>query len=99
MSAPEDGNTAQHHRDREAYKIWLQKDCCARFTMLTSLHNDLIDEFEEHATNHAFWDALKLKFGRTSTTKLHDLNIKFDSYKMRPNHTMKQHLRAMSTMI
>ena len=32
-------------------------------------------------------------------TRLHGLNIKFDSYKMRPNHTMKQHFRAMSTMI
>ena len=67
--------------------------------MLSSMHNDLISEFEEHATTRAMWDTLELKFGGTSTTRLHSLNIKFDSYKMRPNHTMKQHLRAMSTMI
>ena len=63
------------------------------------MQNDLIGEFEENATARAMWDALKLKFGGTSAIILCDLNIKFDSYKMRPNHTMKQHLRAMSTMI
>ena len=67
--------------------------------MLSSMHNDLIDEFEEHATARALWDALKLKFGGTFATRLCGLNIKFDFYKMCPNHTMKQHLRAMSTMI
>ena len=67
--------------------------------MMSSMHNDLIDEFEEHATARAMWDALKLNFGGTSATKLRDLNIKFDSYKMRPYHTMNQHLRMMSTMM
>ena len=62
------------------------------------MHNDLIGELEEHITTHALWDALKLKFGGTSGSRLRDLNIKFDSYKICPNHTMKQHLRAMSTM-
>ncbi|KAF7133292.1 hypothetical protein RHSIM_Rhsim09G0157400 [Rhododendron simsii] len=32
-------------------------------------------------------------------TRLRGLTMKFDSYKMRPGHTMKQHLRAMSSMI
>ena len=53
------------------------------------MHNDLIDEFEEYAIAHALWDTLKLKFGGTSATRLRRLNIKFDSHKMRPNHTMK----------
>ena len=69
------------------------------FTMLSSMHTDLFSELEEHATARTLWDALKLKFGGTSATRLHSLNIEFDSYKMPLNHTMKQHLRAMSTMI
>ena len=69
------------------------------FTMLSSMHNDLIGEFEEHTSACIMWDALKLKFSGASATRLHGLNIKFDSYKMRLNHTMKQHLKAMLTMI
>ena len=67
--------------------------------MLSSMHNDLISEFEEHATARIMWDALKLKFAGTSATRLRNLNSKFDSYKMRLNHTMKQHLRMISTII
>ena len=67
--------------------------------MLSSMHNDLIGEFEEHASVHAMWDARKLKYGGTSTARLYGLNIMFDSYKMRSNHTMKQHFRMLSTMI
>ena len=89
MTAPKDGNIAKHRRDRQAYQSWLKKDHCVHFTMLSSMHDDLISEFEEHATAHALWDALKLKFGGTSTTRLRNLNIKFESYKMHPNHTMK----------
>ena len=99
MIAPEDGNTAQQRRDQEVYQSWLKKDRCAWFTMLSSMHNDLIDNFEENATARALQDALKLKFGGTFTTRLRGLNIKLDSYKMCSNHTMKQHLRTMSTMI
>ena len=53
MIAPEDGNTTQHHHDREAYKSWLKKDHCTDFTMLSSMHNDLISEFEECVTTRA----------------------------------------------
>ena len=95
MTAPKDGNISQHRCDRKAYQSWLKKNRCARFTMLSSMHNDLISEFEEHVTACALWDALKLKFGGTSATRLRGLNIKFDSYKMRLNHTMKQHVKAM----
>ena len=63
------------------------------------MHNDLIGKFKEHATARAMWDVLKLKYGGTSTTKLRDLNIQFDSYKMCPKYNMEQHLRTVSTMI
>jgi ATP-dependent protease HslVU (ClpYQ) ATPase subunit len=45
------------------------------------------------------WLALKQKFGGTSVTKLRQLTIKFDTYKKRPNHSMRQHLKEMSNMI
>ena len=99
MTAPKDGNTSQHRCDQKAYQSWLKKNRCARFTMLSSMHNDLISEFEEHVTACALWEPPKLKFRETFVIRLCDLNVKFDSYKMHPNHTMKQHLRAMSTMI
>ena len=46
MMRPKNGNTAQHRRDLEAYKSWVKKDRYACFTMLSSMHNDLIGEFE-----------------------------------------------------
>jgi hypothetical protein len=45
------------------------------------------------------WEALKLRYGGTSATRLCGLTMKFDSYSMRYNHTIKQHLRVMSSMI
>ena len=99
MIVCEDDNKAQHRRDQEAYQSWVKEDCCVCFTMLSNMHNDLIGKFEVHATTHAMWNALKLKFGGTFVTILRGLNIKLYSYKMCPNHTMKQHLRTMSTMI
>ena len=48
---------------------------------------------------HQIWNALKEKYGGTSTTKLRRLTIKFDTYKLRPNTSMEQHLREMSLLI
>ena len=45
------------------------------------------------------WKALKLRYGRTFSTRLRGLTMKFNSYKMHSEHTMKQHLRVMSSMI
>lgn len=99
MDEPEQGNTVQHRRDLEAYQKWFKNDRCARFTMLSSMHNDLIGEFEQYKTAQEIWNALTVKYGGTSTTRLRALTLKFDAYKMRSNHTMKQHLREMSTLI
>ena len=96
---PEDGNGAQHRRNQEAYTQWVKKDRCARFIMLNNMHNDLISAFEDYKTAREMWDALKVKYGSTSATRLRALTLKFDSYKMRSNTPMKQHLRQMSTMI
>ena len=99
LSAPEQGDTEQHTRDLAAFESWHKKDRRVCFTMLSSMHNDLIGEFEEYPTAQELWKALKIRYGRTSATRLRGLTMKFDSYKMRSEHTMKQHLRAMSTMI
>ena len=42
---------------------------------------------------------MKVQYGRTSTVRLRQLTLKFDSYKNRQNHRMRQHLTVMSNMI
>ncbi|XP_078171522.1 uncharacterized protein LOC144565598 [Carex rostrata] len=53
----------------------------------------------EIESNSKMWLALKQKFDGTSITKLRQLTIKFDTYKKRHNHSVRQHLREMSNMI
>ena len=73
----------QHQRDLAAYESWHKKDLCACFTMLSSVHNDLIGEFEQYTTAQDMWKALKLRYGGTSATRLRGLTMKFDLYKDR----------------
>ena len=42
---------------------------------------------------------MKVQYGGPSTTRLNQLTFKFDGYKKRQNHTMRQHLMVMSNMI
>ena len=42
---------------------------------------------------------MKIKFGDTLTARLCQLTLKFDAYKKKSNHTMRQHLTIMSNMI
>ncbi|KAK0607489.1 hypothetical protein LWI29_015731 [Acer saccharum] len=67
--------------------------------MLSSMIDALMCEYEGFDTAQDMWIALKDKFGGTSTTKLRRLTIKFDTYRKRQNHDMRQHLREMSNMI
>ena len=46
LSKPDEGSIEQHQRDLAAYESWRKKDLCACFTILSSMHNDLIGEFE-----------------------------------------------------
>ena len=55
--------------------------------------------FERHRSAQAVWDAVKVQYGGTSTTRLRQLTLKFDGYKKRQNDTMRQHLTIMSNMI
>ena len=45
------------------------------------------------------WEVLKEKYGGLSATKLRGLVMKFENYKMRLNHTMKQHPKEMKRII
>uniref|UniRef100_A0A2N9HH17 Integrase catalytic domain-containing protein n=1 Tax=Fagus sylvatica TaxID=28930 RepID=A0A2N9HH17_FAGSY len=99
MTRPEDGNTAQHRRDLEAYQSWFKKDRSTRFTMLSSIHDDLIREYEAFQNAKDMWDQLKFDCGGTSITRLRSLVLKFEVYRKDPKHTMTEHLRIMSGMI
>ncbi|XP_075663075.1 uncharacterized protein LOC142632583 [Castanea sativa] len=99
MMRPENGNTAQHRYDLETYESWVKKDHCARFTMLSSMHNDLIGEFENYPNAQEMWNQLKISYGGTSATILRALTLKFEKYVMDSKHSMAEHLRTMSTLI
>ena len=99
METPENGNTAQHERDRAAYDAWKRKNSLARITLLSSMENDVMREFRRFDLAKDMWSALAQRFGGTSLSKLRSLTIKFDTYKKRPENSMKKHLREMSNMI
>lgn len=99
MQEPEPGNTLQHRRDIDAYQSFKNKDRVARILMLSSTRNDLMLRFFKYRTAKEVWDAVKLQFGGTSTTRLRSLNLKFDGYSKRHDHSMRQHLITMSNMI
>ena len=61
--------------------------------------DDLAYEYKDYDTTYELWKSLNEKFGGTTVAKLRRLTIKFDTYKMPPNHTVKQHLREMTKMI
>lgn len=99
MVVPEEGTTVQHRWDMEQYQIWLKRDCCAHFTMLSVMYNDLIGQFEECKTTKDMWEYLKLPFACTLAAKLRAMTLRFETYKMDPNSTMVEHLRKMSQLI
>ena len=81
MVEPEHGTTAQHRRDMEAYQAYKIKDRVARILMLSSMRNDLMLRFDNNSSAMAVWDAVKIQFGGTPTTRLCQLTLKFDAYK------------------
>ena len=99
MTEPEQGSSAQHRRDQEAYVAWKKKNSLARITLLSGMQDDLLIEYEVFQTAHEMWETLKEKYCGLSATKLRELIMKFGNYKLRPNHTMKQHLKEMKRMI
>ena len=70
LSLPEQGNTAQHRRDLEAYKSWIKVDFIPRGIIVSSMVDDLIHECEEFPTANANWAHLKGTYEGTSITRL-----------------------------
>ena len=99
VTEPEDGSTIQHRRYREAYQIWKKKNSSAHIILLSAMDDDIAKQFKRYENVMELWNALREIFGGVSLTKLRSLTIKFDTYKKRPDHTMKKHLREMSNMI
>ena len=73
----------------EAYQAYKRKDRVARILLLSSIRNDIMLRFERHRSTQAVWDAMKVQYGGTFTTRLRQLTLKFDSYKKRQNHTIR----------
>ena len=78
---PEQGNTAQHKRDLEAYNAWKRKNSIVRITLLSSMENDVMREYQKYAMDIELWAVLKERFGGTSLAKLRKFTIRFDTYK------------------
>ena len=83
----------------EAYNSWKKKSRSARIILLSCMRNDLMLRFECHNTAKELWDAVKRNYGGTTVTRRRQLQMRFDSYKKKPNHTMEEHITAMSNMI
>ena len=48
MAESEQGNTAQHNRDMEAYQAYKRKDHVVRILLLSSMRNDIMLHFKRH---------------------------------------------------
>ena len=83
----------------KANQTYKRKDRVTRILLLSSIRNDIILRFERHRSGQAVWDTMKVQYGETSTTRLHQLTLKFNGYKKRQNYTMRPYLTVMSNMI
>ena len=86
-------------KDKPAYMAWKKKDKAARIVLLSTMSNDIMLRFEKYRNTKTLWDAVKFQYGGTSITRLRQLTLKFDGYKKRHDHSMRQHLTAMANMI
>ncbi|XP_058186120.1 uncharacterized protein LOC131303327 [Rhododendron vialii] len=77
MVEPKHSDSPQYLCDLEAFEKWYKKDQCARLTMVRSMHNDLICEFECYETAHKLWEAIKHKYDIDFLTKMVS-NLKCD---------------------
>jgi len=59
--------------DIETYQTYKCKDHVAQILMLSSMRNDIMLRFERHRSIQAAWDAIKIQYGETSTTRLRQL--------------------------
>ena len=74
MEELENDDTTQHRRDQEAYEAW-KKNSSALITLLSSMDDDIMQEFRRYDNTKNMWSTLKEKFGGTSQTKLRSLIV------------------------
>ncbi|KAL0457633.1 UNVERIFIED_CONTAM: hypothetical protein Slati_0390500 [Sesamum latifolium] len=96
---PENGPTAQYHRELDAYNKCLEQDMSVRFTMLSCMHDNLIRDYEKYPTAKELWEVLKVAYGSTSATILRALTLRYNQYVLDPKYSMIQHLDVMKDMI
>jgi hypothetical protein len=60
MVEPEQGNTAQHKLDMEAYQSYKRKDRVAHILMLSSMSNDTMLRFERQRLAQSVWDPMRI---------------------------------------
>ena len=71
-------------RHIKTFEAWAKKDCRTRYIMLNSMHDDLIEEFENFPTAMVMWEQLKFTFDDTSITRLRSLVLKFETHRKDP---------------
>jgi 16S rRNA C1402 (ribose-2'-O) methylase RsmI len=64
----------------KAYQTYKHKDRVARILTLSNMRNNIILYFEKHRLTQSVWDIINIEYGRTSTTRLHQLTLKFDGH-------------------
>ena len=54
----------------EVYQAYKHKDRVACILMMSSMRNDMMLRFENNQSTMVIWDAVKIQFGGTATTRL-----------------------------
>ena len=60
MAESEQGNTAQHRCDMEAYQAYKRNDRVACILLLNNMRNDIMLHFERHRSTQTVWNAVKV---------------------------------------
>ena len=89
----------QYKEDLKTYHAWFKSHYSAHYTVLSCMHDDLLGEFERFSTPKDMWARVKIKFGQTSATRLHTLQLKWMQYTIDFGHNISEHLRTISAMV
>lgn len=85
MTELEKDDSTQNKLDYDAYQIRERNNSIARITLLSSMQDDIMCEFDCYTTAHEIQQVLNKELDGTFTTKLSRLTTKFDTYKKCPN--------------
>src|SRR5256886_9629741 len=89
-ASKDDPSEVKRHQDES------KKDRSARFLMLSCMADDLVHLYEDLPFAKAMWDALSMKYGILSETKLRALEQKLTKLKCTSNKGMEKHLLTLS---